>query len=402
VLGVLVRYYEKQSDEAKLKELDALKQGYMKSADLAKVVQNRRRAVDKLIKDKKYQDAYAELKTIMQDFPDQRWQMYYQAARIAHDHIRSGDLAPLREMSALFDGVVPPAGDGRAVQSARELFEMLLPALLGGADATQELKRLEDTLTKNPDLEARLGYFVRGELWARAGEKGPCPKRLYLVRFRPDEKIDLDGRLDEAVYRASDPLPGPYWLHAGETTPLLEAPKSLALTVTLFYTKDSLYVGLRVPEPQMGSIRLSKPAGPVQAAWEDDAIEFFIEFERCLGKYQQWVVNANGGHTHLHLYGGAGVSANSMPDNPNEEAMEAATQKESAAYTMELRIPLSQFPVKPPLSGKLMNANIRRMRWLADTMQVDDAYKGRQLATISWAKAGHGHQTNLYEFLRFE
>ncbi len=402
IATTLIAFYNAAGNAERVKEIKAIKQECRKSVDLVKLVKSRSRSIDKLMKDKKWREAEQELLQLCRDFPQLRLILMGLAGRIARNAVMHDKSQILHRMWGIFKDVPVHTANKNLVKNAVSLMGILVPWRLRNADTTRELTAISRTLQDIPGLQDDLGYYVKGEIWARSKSSGQPPKKYYVVRFKPNAMIKLDGILDEPVYKQLKAMPGDYWLHAGGKTSLLKAPDYIRPVALLFYTRTDLFVAITLPEPDMAMLKPGPGPGPVKSPWNSDCVELYIDFERRLGNYQQWIVDANAGFKHLYLYGGYKEYTNKGGGEGDAQPMTCAAAHNPRSYIIEMRIPLSQFPIKGDLSGKLMNANIRRLRYLSRGMKVTDAYAGKRMVTISWARLGYGHNTEKFDFIRFE
>ncbi len=401
LLAVLQRHYSETGDDGKLAALAAIQEAYTQKASIAKLVERRQNEIRRRLKQKEWDEALQEVADTMKAYPAYADMFFGLGHALAKAAVRRGDKKMAVRIWDCFQGVSPPAQEGRARKAAHEMARNLLPFVLQAVAPDAFVPTAQKALERYPGLRNRYGHYIEGEVWVRGEQEGPPPKLLYVLRFQPDASMTLDGKLDEPVYGELDPMDGPFWLHAGTKAPLTEAGE-LKLKAKLFYTKTHLWMGIESPEPNMRGLQAGERGGRVSEPWKSDCIEFYLDSDRAFGRYQQWIVNANGGYEHLFLKN-AGIEYTGRREKRKaEDPIETAVTHQRDAYTLEARIPLSLLPLEPPFSGRLMNGNLRRLRPTGPGMEAPEPYRNARLLTISWTKTGHGHNTHRFAFLRFE
>ncbi|HBC88002.1 MAG TPA: hypothetical protein DCZ94_13710 [Lentisphaeria bacterium] len=268
---------------------------------------------------------------------------------------------------------------------------------------------LSDNIAMDSIPQADMHQFLDGEKWAHSGRPGNPPKPLYVIAHKSEAAITFDGKLDEPIYSELVPLPGPYCLNNGEDVEKPVQAGSLALKSYLFYTDKFLHVGVKVPEPCMDALRCKLPAGENSGAWADDGIELFFDMTRNLSEYLHWHVSNGEAFSYVKSkISGYKISKDLIIQMSHGKVLDefaCATYKGNDYYTMEFRIPLSQFTDSSDakaLSGRLVNANLRRNRYLSAKMTEGTSFHGERLE-ISWGQeSGFWHNPHRFNFMVFE
>lgn len=153
----------------------------------------------------------------------------------------------------------------------------------------------------------------------------------------------VDGRLDDAC-----------WEQAGVIDKLLtiDGKRWGQAATTAYIGRDeaNLYVGVRCEEPLMRELRTDAQPGSTQV-WTDDCVELFIECGAPNAGYAHLIINA------------AGVRQDNLPgERPITYTWTAATSRQEASWSVEVRVPFVDLGVEPPAEGRSWRLNLCRSR----------------------------------------
>jgi hypothetical protein len=159
----------------------------------------------------------------------------------------------------------------------------------------------------------------------------------------------LDGRLADSVWALAVPVGGLRQVEPDEGAPVSES-----TTVRVLYDDDALYVGARLFDAQPNGIitRL----GRRDAVTHSDEFRLFLDTRHDRRSAYEFVVNPAGVRQDALLGGDGDYS-----DDSWDPVWEAATSVDSAGWTAEIRIPLSQLRFAPDSSQVW---GIRLVRWI--------------------------------------
>ncbi len=175
-------------------------------------------------------------------------------------------------------------------------------------------------------------------------------KPVVTARFT-DQKIELDGCLDENVWNTATPVEIQRTLDKGEAVP------ALSTTVRVLWTADDLYISYSAP---FATLTVFDPAifeGKRVGLWKRDVVEVFINSdpEKNLNRYSEYQVAPTGEKIDLLL------------DLPHkdflwESGFETAVHvdKQAKLWTTEIRIPLTAFGKEKPKPGDRWRINFYR------------------------------------------
>ncbi len=175
---------------------------------------------------------------------------------------------------------------------------------------------------------------------ARAGDT--FENRVYVAEKTPGP-ITLDGKLDEAAWRAAPAAGGfTFWNRPEKVSP------QTFLRVT--YDDRNLYFGIRCDEPRMKDVHPVAQARDAHAVFSGETIEIFIDPKHDHSNYYQLAIN----------------SAASMYDSRGQDqawncGMRAATHREKDAWTLEVAVPWKDLGGLPA-PGAIIGFNVCRDR----------------------------------------
>jgi hypothetical protein len=278
--------------------------------------------------------------------------------------------------------------------------------LLGAGQEDDFLRMAEIALKKVPDtLAAR---YLKGELWARTGRKGKCPRKLYRIVHRPGVKVILDGRLEEGVYGGLKALPGPFYAQSAKK---FKGHKIAGegFRGTLFHDGAHLYVGVQVVDSSLSKLYTGAlPAPEGRDVWAD-TFDFLFDPARHLGDYRQVVLFSRKRGQSLaykggEIFGGRWSFGKQIisEDDPVHQRIEVGTAFiNPTTYSIEAKVPLDLLYADGRVSGRLMSGTLRHMQ------QVDKAaaagVKPRTTyRSISWSNMSFGISLHQYDYFEFE
>ena len=193
-----------------------------------------------------------------------------------------------------------------------------------------------------------------------SGDAAPAPRRasddsLVLQAVRAESDVRLDGRLDEPAWLAA-PAAGGF----RQTEPAPGAAASFPTEVRVLYTSEALYIGARMVDPAPDSV--------VARLFRRDANEYSDLFYVQVDSYDDrrtafvFVVNPRGVQRDYLIYD------DSRADYDWDAVWDAATAVDSAGWTAEVRIPLSQLRFRAEAGDQTWGINfLRRVARLGET-----------------------------------
>jgi hypothetical protein len=162
--------------------------------------------------------------------------------------------------------------------------------------------------------------------------------RRVVVARRLGGAITIDGRLDEAAWRTAD-VAGDF----RQRQPVEGAPATERTEVRVLYDDAAIYVGARMYDSHPESI--AAPLGRRDASPPSD--EFYVQLDSYHDRRTAFVfcVTPSGVKTDLLISNGV------QTDVSWDAVWEVATRVDSAGWTAEYRIPLSQLRFSMPPGG---------------------------------------------------
>src|SRR3989442_10973852 len=151
-----------------------------------------------------------------------------------------------------------------------------------------------------------------------------------IVAVRVDRPPILDGRLDDAAWRAAVPL-----TDFRQSDPEEGKPVSESTEVRVVYDRDALYIGARMYDRQPA--RIARQLGRRDASTQSDDFRVLLDSYHDHRSAFRFDVNPLG-VKHDLVFGDDGNFA----DDSWDPVWEAATAIDSLGWTAEFRIPFSQ------------------------------------------------------------
>ncbi|NOY81028.1 MAG: hypothetical protein GXP31_08485 [Kiritimatiellaeota bacterium] len=140
-----------------------------------------------------------------------------------------------------------------------------------------------------------LALLILGRLSTAQLPTGP---RKAAKAARLQGKLTIDGRLDEAAWKAAPE-------HTRfEKTGLRERriiPEDTQTSFRVLYDDATLYFGIRCREPKMGELTVKAADKHDAAMWSDDDVELFIDPVGDRNEYYQFAVNSRGTQVDLYM-----------------------------------------------------------------------------------------------------
>jgi hypothetical protein len=184
-----------------------------------------------------------------------------------------------------------------------------------------------------------------------AAPPGDSLRSLTAVRVPAGQTVSVDGRFDEEVWSRAQPAGG-----FVQYAPDPGAPASQGTEARVAYDDQAVYVAVRMYDPHPDSIvgQLARRDADVHSDW---ALVGFDSFHDRRTGYA-FAVNPRGVKQDVFLFDDTG----SEPGL--KEVWEAAARVDSAGWTAEFRIPLSQLRYSArdlDAGGKVWGFNVKRV-----------------------------------------
>ncbi|NOY81909.1 MAG: hypothetical protein GXP31_13010 [Kiritimatiellaeota bacterium] len=174
----------------------------------------------------------------------------------------------------------------------------------------------------------------------RAGDT--FENRVYIAE-KASGPITLDGKLDEAAWRAAPAAAGfTFWDRPEKVSP------QTFFRVT--FDDRNLYFGIRCDEPRMKDVHPVAQARDAHAVFSGETIEIFIDPKHSHSDYYQLAVNAAGS-----VYDSRGQ------DTAWNCGMRAVAHMGKEAWFLEVAVPWKDLGVRPS-PGRIIGFNICRDR----------------------------------------
>jgi hypothetical protein len=162
--------------------------------------------------------------------------------------------------------------------------------------------------------------------------------------------VRIDGRLDDASWAAAE-VAGNFT----ESYPNAGAPARFVTEARVLYADDALYVGMRMADPRPDSIAAQlarRDAGGLYSDWAQVMIDSYADGRTAFA----FSVNPRGVKRDIYLFNDANE------DSGWDAVWEVATLVDSAGWTAEFRIPLSQlrFGRSEPAGGREWGLQLTR------------------------------------------
>jgi hypothetical protein len=218
---------------------------------------------------------------------------------------------------------------------------------------------------------AILAALVLALAAASAAAQGASPRdsaTAVAVRITGHEPR-LDGRLDDEAWAAA---PAVTSFH--QKDPDEGAPASEPTEVRFIYDDHALYVGARMGTATPGGIQ-----APVSRrdAWEQ-AEAIFVSLDTYHNRRTAWTFGVTAAGTRVDAYHS---TDSEDADSTFDPVWEARVARDSAGWTAELRIPLSQLRFNPG-QGQVWGLNVRR--WIPGK-EEDDYWRLVPKSVTAWA-----------------
>lgn len=161
--------------------------------------------------------------------------------------------------------------------------------------------------------------------------QAPVPRTLEAYRLGPDATIDVDGRLDEAVWAAA-----PSYAHWVQKEPVEGAPAINDSRVWLLYDESALYIGVINYDANPAGIARNMARRDASYSGRSDYFEVMIDPNGDQLTGYRFRVTAAGVQTDRYLY------EDDKEDAAWDAVYESAVTIDQRGWIAEMRIPLSQ------------------------------------------------------------
>ncbi len=168
-----------------------------------------------------------------------------------------------------------------------------------------------------------------------------------------DNRIQVDGRLDEPEWGAAEKAGGFSFLKA--KNPTGATPRSQT-EFRLLSDSSHIYIGITCYDAHMDKLKASTH-GETANPWLDDVVEIFISPEKSVANFYQFVVSAGGGFWQMY-YEEKGVTR----PNAYKPFYQARVAHNADAWTLEIQIPFDAF--------FLTRAEFWKSTWLLNISRV--------------------------------
>jgi hypothetical protein len=178
-----------------------------------------------------------------------------------------------------------------------------------------------------------------------------APRSMRAVRA--DQPIRLDGRFDEAAWAAAD-VAGDFV----QRQPQVGQPSSERTEVRVLYDEGAIYVAARMWDPHPDSMQapLARRDQPVtNSEWFNVVLDSYHDRRTAF----RFGVNPAGLHRDVYHYD------DGAEDSSWDAVWEVATAVDSAGWTAEFRIPLSQLRFNPPAAGEPQTWGVQFFRYIS-------------------------------------
>ncbi len=170
--------------------------------------------------------------------------------------------------------------------------------------------------------------------------RGAPAGRPQLDAVRAPARVTVDGRLDDAAWRAAAPATG-----FVQRRPQPGAPASRATEARVAWDDAALYVALRMPEPTPGAVRtaLGRRDYDLPSDWAHVFVDSYGDRRTAF----RFSVNPSGVQQDAMLAN----DAEWAEDRSWNAVWEAATARDASGWTAEFRIPWSELRFAAPAGG---------------------------------------------------
>lgn len=187
----------------------------------------------------------------------------------------------------------------------------------------------------------------------------------------------IDGSLDDACWEGVPAITGMV-LRGVRSMPEVRTRATYQTRTTLLYDDEALYIGMRLDEPNPEGLRKScvKYDGQI---WWDDSVEVYIGPGTSHKSYFKFITNPIGTRHDVR-----GLDAGyyfTMPPWGTGTAWEVKARIGADHWSLEFRMPWSDFEVEPPKPGDMWMFEVVRFRY-ANTNITDR--KKRHTEYSSW------------------
>ncbi|MBR7138839.1 MAG: DUF4838 domain-containing protein [Lentisphaeria bacterium] len=205
--------------------------------------------------------------------------------------------------------------------------------------------------------------FMRKEMWgrvldgARRFEKHNSDNKLWTIYVKPvNDKITIDGKLDEAVWKKAAPV----WM-----LPRTKEKVEVHTRVRMLADKDYFYVGIESDEPHTSKMLCGKRKFDENDMWRDNLVELFFAGKHSDNTMYQIMLTSDGMVCDLR-------SVNSIKDfNWNSGLVFKPGVIPGKMWVAEAKIPRRSLP---EIKGNSFAVNFTRGRKLDPAVKVVEPY----------------------------
>jgi hypothetical protein len=222
-----------------------------------------------------------------------------------------------------------PPGLPEAIRSARRKIAERAPL---GYDMSEELKDAEERL--RAELESLL------------------VRRSARIARRPAQVAApvIDGRLDDAIWRDTDPLE-PFLRYVG----MPPQRPAAATEVRVAYDDEMLYLAFRCEEPNLAGMVL-RGTERDDSVWMGDSVDIFLSVGEEPSPFVHFILNPN------NVQWDARNQDKDVMDERYSPPWQSATMVGEGAWFAEVALPWEEIEVTAPTAGETRRAQLGRQR----------------------------------------
>lgn len=233
-----------------------------------------------------------------------------------------------------------------------------------------------------------------------AGHDWPAHEPKVFVCRRVSEKIAIDGKLDEAVYKAVDPI-------TAFQQPASLKPPSAPSRVWLLWDDSNLYLAGKLRDKDVYAMMF----GHDEKTWFDDALELFVKPSDDAYVYYEFHVTPRGATLDLMFpRRGAGTEkrfwgyTSGMTAAATVQGTLNVWQDEDEGWTAEMAIPLTSLSLdgRPPKAGDTWRFAVCRYNYSVHLPQGPIGGDALELSSTARLPKVAYHLYEYYDLLRFE
>lgn len=373
----LAQHYRSADDSAGRDRLARVRRELEKAVDLTTVIKRQQSLIRQDVRGERFADALALILENTARFPEQK-DAFRSPFFSAMAGVGADAPEPLLQRTwDELDAFLPLGAMARKQREAVRAFGIMMVLRDWDAQRFEAGDRRIATTSAILDDFGDLRPFFESERWIRSGRKGTPPTRLASIP-KVWIEVAIDGELKESHYQSLQPLPGPFYIHyEGGAGDLVEA-GNLSPAVWLFHNGAMLYLGARIPDPYISSIRRSKSLKEDPRVQELDSVEFLIDVARQMGAPGRFVVAADGARF-------SWLPSGIKPSPYNSTAhMFGRLNPAGNCYEVEMMIPCHAVGLTS-FDNVVFRGDVLRTRWLQGAMRDSSPVPQAKRGTIRWA-----------------